>query len=637
MKAHIVGGGFGGLAAAALLIRDAKVPGPDITIYEAEDKLGGGFFLDGDPEHGYNLPGSIFDKEFRCAFDLLATIPTQAYPNISVKEQFFTFNNERPFVDQVHIVDRDLRPVQAPRYGLSLDDGLALAKLSLTPEASLDGQRIEEFFSPEFFKTEFWLLWSTLMGSLPQHSLIEFRRYMNRFVYLFPDLSTMAHVLRSQFNQHEAFVKPLVAWLEKGGANFIKGAFVHDIGFAEARQRMTVNRLDYERGGETFSVAVAPEDIALVTTGSQAADRSAGTMDTPPPGPPRPGRSWALWRRLAAAHKGFGNPDVFFGPDRIKDSRWVTFTVTTTGKEFLDQMTALTRSDPGSGGLLTLKDSNWVLSLSIFAQPEVLEQPPGTSVWWGYGLYPERNGNYFDKPMYQCTGREILEELLRHLRFNDAAAIMKSSICIPCDMPYVNNIWLPRKSGDRPPVVPEGATNLGLIGQYVELERDIAFTFEYSTRSAWEAIYRLTKRGPPPPDVYQGQYDPKGVWTADSVFLDLSIPFAFLLFGIFMAVTVLLVGLYSVGFLGPLAAAVFTVLLAIAAALSSLDLLKPKQRQQLVAGAVAGGGVVIGIWILESILHITVPREIYAAMITVVPTVVSFLAESSMDKSKPES
>ena len=91
---------------------------------------------------------------------------------------------------------------------------------------------------------------------------------------------------------------------------------------------------------------------------------------------------------------------------------------------------------------------------------------------------------------------------------------MKSSICIPCNMPYVNNIWLPRRRGDRPPVVPEGATNLGLIGQYVEVEQDIAFTFEYSTRTAWEAIYLLLKRGPAPPPVYQGQFDPKGVWAA---------------------------------------------------------------------------------------------------------------------------
>jgi oleate hydratase len=523
MKAHIVGGGFAGLAAAALLIRNANVSGTDITIYEAEEKLGGGFFLDGDAEHGYNLPGSIFDKQFRCALDLLATIPTLGYSNINVAEQFLTFNTEHPFVDQTHIVDRDLRPVHGPRYGLSLGDGLALAKLSLTPEASLQGQLIKDSFPPKFFETEFWLLWSTLMGSLPQHSIIEFRRYLNRFVYLFPDLSTMAHVFRSQFNQHEAFVKPLVAWLEEKQVKFVKGAVVQDIGFAGSSERLTANRLDYQLDSGRTTVVVAPDDIVLVTTGSQAADMSAGTRCKAPPPPPHPGRSWALWKKLAEQHKGFGNPGAFFGDDRIADSRWVTFTVTTTGAEFLDEITNLTHSDPGSGGLLTLRDSPWVISLSIFEQPEVLSQPPGTSVWWGYGLFPEREGAWVKKPMYKCTGDEILTELLQHLRFEKtAAAIMKNSICIPCNMPYVNNIWLPRKSGDRPPVVPEGVTNLGLLGQYVELERDIAFTFEYSTRTAWEAVHRLTKRGPPPPPVYQGQYDPKGVWAALTVFLGLT-------------------------------------------------------------------------------------------------------------------
>jgi oleate hydratase len=527
VKAHIVGGGFAGLAAAALLIRNAAVSGPDITIYEAEEKLGGGFFLDGDAEHGYNLPGSIFDKQFRCALDLLATIPTQYYSNINVAEQFLTFNKEHPFDDQTHIVDGALRRVHDPlRYGLNLSDGVTLAKLSLTPEASLDGQIIKDWFSPRFFETEFWLLWSTLMGSLPQHSVIEFRRYLNRFVYLFPDLSSMAHVFRSQFNQHEAFVKPLVAWLEGKQVNFVKGVFVSDIEFAESAGRMTVKRVRCERGVAATWVDVAPDDIVLVTTGSQAADISAGTMDMAPGPPPNPGRSWALWKTLAEKHKGFGNPNVFFGDDRIADSRWVTFTVTTTGKEFLDEITNLTHSGAGNGGLLTLKDSPWVISLSIFDQPEVLDQPPGTSVWWGYGLFPEREGKWIKKPMYQCTGREILTELLQHLRLKKGEplteAIVSSSICIPCNMPYVNNIWLPRKRGDRPPVVPEGVTNLGLLGQYVELERDIAFTFEYSTRTAWEAVYRLVKRGPPPPDVYQGQYDLRGVWLAAKVFLGLT-------------------------------------------------------------------------------------------------------------------
>jgi oleate hydratase len=518
MKAHIVGGGFAGLAAAALLIRDNKTPGSDITIYEAENKLGGGFFLDGDAQHGYNLPGSIFDKHFNCAVDLLGTIPTEGYPNINVAKQFLTFNQEHPFDDQTHIVDRDLRRVHDPlRYGLTLGDGLTLAKLSLTPEASLDGQLIKDWFSQRFFDTEFWLLWSTEMGSLPQHTIIEFRRYLNRFVYLFPDLSSMAHVFRSQFNQHEAFVEPLVAWLKKRGVNFEKGAFVSDIEFTESPGRLTVERIKYERGGAETPVAITPDDIVLVTTGSQAADLSAGTMDTVPPPPPNPGRSWALWKKLAKEHPGkFGNPDVFFGDDKVADSRWVTFTVTTTGKEFLDEIINLTGSGTGSGGLLTLKDSGWVISLSIFEQPEIL-----TWVWWGYGLLPEERGTFVKKRMYECTGREILSELLQHLKFKTSDEIMRSSICIPCNLPYVNNIWLRRKRGDRPPVVPEGATNLGLLGQYVELGREITFTFEYSARSAWEAI-RLLKGGSSPPAVYQGQYDLEGVWAATKVFLGLT-------------------------------------------------------------------------------------------------------------------
>jgi oleate hydratase len=518
MKAHIVGGGFGGLAAAALLIRNAEVAGADITIYEADERLGGGFFLGGSAETGYNLPGSVFDKEYRCTFDLLKSIPSASNPSKSVTEEFFTFNTGEPYHDRAHIFDRDGRVVHGPRFGLSLGDGLGLARFLLTSEASMDGRRIDEFFPQRFFSTEFWFLWASIMGTLPQHSAIEFRRYMNRFLYLFGHLSDMRGVMRTPINQHQAFIEPLVAWLRPRGVNFLTGAFVRDIGFAPSPDRITVNRLDYERGCAATAVAVAPEDLVLVTTGSQAADLSAGSMTEVPR--PRPsGRSWALWKRLAQGRTDFGNPDVFFGAPRIPDSLWVTFTVTDTGTEFVKQIAALTGSESGRGGLVTLKDSSWVLSLSIFHQPEIIGQPSGTSIWWGYGLYPDRKGDFVKKRMDQCTGAEILEEVLQQLRFDQQmAAIMASSICVPCYMPYVNNIWLPRSRGDRPPPVLEGATNLGLIGQYVEVPREIAFTIECSARSAWDAIYRLLKRGPASPPVYQGQYDPKALFAALKVF-----------------------------------------------------------------------------------------------------------------------
>ncbi len=520
MKAHIVGGGFGGLAAAFFLIRNADVPGEDITIYEADRQMGGGLFLTGGPETGYNMPGSVFDREFRCTFDLLQSIPSASDPSVSVRDAFFAFNEQHPFNDRAHILDRNGNIVQGPRFGLTLRDALALARLSLTPEPRLDGRRIDEFFGPRFFATEFWLLWSTIMGSLPQHSATEFRRYLNRFLYLFPDLSTMQHVLRTPVNQHQAFIEPLLAWLRARFVTVRTGAFVHDLGFA-ASDRLTVDRLEIEQDGATSSVAVALGDVVLVTLGSQAEDLSQGTMTEPPP-PQRAGRASALWQRLAQAYPGFGNPARFFGADQISDSRWVTFTVTTTGVEFIERLSKLTNSEPGIGGLVTLKDSSWLLTLTIFYQPEVIGQPSGTSLWWGYGLYPERTGDFVKKRMSSCTGAEILEEALRHLRFDQLLdRVRADSICIPCDLPYVNNIWLPRRSTDRPPVVPQGATNLGLIGQYVELSRDIAFTIEYSARSAWEAIHLLLKRGPSPPPVYQGQYDPKALLAALRVFLSL--------------------------------------------------------------------------------------------------------------------
>jgi len=519
MKAHIVGGGFGGLAAAALLIRNAEVAGADITIYEADELLGGGFFLGGSAQSGYNLPGSVFDKEFRCTFDLLSAIPSARNPSISVTKDFFDFNDSEPYQDKAHIFDRDGRIVHGPRFGLSLTDGLRLARVVLTPEAMLYGRRIDEFFPQAFFSTEFWYLWSTIMGSLPQHSVIEFRRYMDRFLYLFGDLSNMTGVMRTPLNQHQNFIEPLVKWLAPHGVNFLTGAFVQDIGFAPLPGRITVNRLDYERGGAATSVAVAPDDIVLVTTGSQAADMSAGSM-TEAPRPQPTGRSWALWERLARGRTDVGKPDVFFGPPRIADSLWVTFTVTDTGTEFVNRMAVLTNSKAGHGGLVTLKDSGWVLSLSIFHQPEIIGQPTGTSVWWGYGLYPDRIGTFVQKRMAACTGAEILEETLRQLRFDDQLESIKAtSICVPCYLPYVNNVWLPWSRGDMPPPVPEGSTNLGLIGQYIDMPSEIAFTIECSVRSAWEAIRALLKRGPAPPPVYQGQYDPKALFGALKVFL----------------------------------------------------------------------------------------------------------------------
>jgi oleate hydratase len=58
-------------------------------------------------------------------------------------------------------------------------------------------------------------------------------------------------------------------------------------------------------------------------------------------------------------------------------------------------------------------------------------------------------------------------------------------------MPFITSQFLVRNTESRPPVIPEGSTNLGLIGQFVEIPDDCVFTVEYSVRGAQTAAFKL--------------------------------------------------------------------------------------------------------------------------------------------------
>jgi oleate hydratase len=89
-------------------------------------------------------------------------------------------------------------------------------------------------------------------------------------------------------------------------------------------------------------------------------------------------------------------------------------------------------------------------------------------------------------------------------------------------MPYITAFFLPRRDGDRPKVVPEGAVNFGFLGQLAESHpRDVIFTVEYSVRTAMEAVYTLLdiERGVPEPWGGSG-YDIRALLNAAIVMRD---------------------------------------------------------------------------------------------------------------------
>ena len=146
-------------------------------------------------------------------------------------------------------------------------------------------------------------------------------------------------------------------------------------------------------------------------------------------------------------------------------------------------------NEAGTGGLVTFKDSNWLMSIVLAHQPHFADQPADVQVFWGYALFPDRIGDFVAKPMAECTGAEILHELCGHLRFDpDTVA---TANCIPCRMPYITSMFMPRLRADRPLPVPAARRNLAFVSQFVEIPDDVVFTVEYSVRAAQMAVYAL--------------------------------------------------------------------------------------------------------------------------------------------------
>ena len=514
-KYYFVGAGIASLAGAAYLIRDGNVRGSDIVIFEESMELGGALDAHGSPKTGYFMSGSrMFEHKYNATFDLFSFIPSASDPNLSVKEETDQAEKDALWHNKARLVNGEGKIINFHELGFSEKNRVELLALIATPEKRLDSKRITDCFDADFFQTNFWFEWCSLFAFERWHSAIEFKRYLLRFIHHFSTIDTQEGIFRTRYNQYESMAVPLVRWLRERGVGFRPQTEVTNLGFKTAGREITVNSLEYKATGGNGEITVGDGDMVFVTNGSMTAGKTFGSM-TEAPAMDRSKRSgaWRLWETIAAGRPEFGDPSTF--ANHIDESSWESFTVTMHDLTFLRLMQQFSGSEPGKGGLITFKESNWLLTLSIFHQPFYVDQPKDVCVWWGYGLYHNRPGNYVRKTMAECTGEEILEEVIGHLKFDQhKKEILATSNVIPCMMPYITSQFLVRKGGDRPDVVPEGSTNLAFLGQFSELPDDVVFTVEYSVRSAQVAVYTLLKLDKKPSPLYKGQHDPRVLFDA---------------------------------------------------------------------------------------------------------------------------
>jgi oleate hydratase len=238
-----------------------------------------------------------------------------------------------------------------------------------------------------------------------------------------------------------------------------------------------------------------------------------GSMTVPPARPAQNDvrGSWALWRYIAQLSNDFGNPECF--AEDTDKTLWTSFTVTLREPEFFSFMQSFTKNPPGTGGLVTFKNSRWMLSVVLSHQPHFANQPENVQVFWGYGLHPHESGDRVKKSMLECNGEEILRELAYHLQI-EGEDMFSSANCIPCLMPYITSEFMPRPLSARPQVIPDGARNFGFLGQFCELPEDTVFTVEYSVRSAQTAVYGLCKTNRSITPMFKGFEQPRIVTAA---------------------------------------------------------------------------------------------------------------------------
>ena len=523
-SAYIIGTGLAALSAACYLVRDGQMKGEHIHIFEKDPIPGGacdGFEY---PGVGYVMRGGReMDNHFEVMWDLFRSIPSIETEGVSVLDEYYWLNKEDPNYSLCRATVNCGEDAHTDKkFAVSDKAQMEIMKLFFTPDEDLYDKRIDEFFDDEVFDSNFWLYWRTMFAFENWHSALEMKRYIKRYIHHIGGLPDFTALRFTKYNQYESMILPMVKYLEKAGVAFHYNTRVVNVEFHVESDRKQATRIEIVTEGETRYVDLTEDDLVFITNGGCVENSAMGSQNTPAPYDPeiKPGGGWDMWRRIAAQSPDFGNPDKFCYDSEL--CNWMSATVETLDQRIIPYIKNICKRDPFTGkvvtgGIVTVKDSSWLLSWTINRQPQFRTQPKDHCLVWVYALFNDRPGDYIKKPMRDCTGKEICMEWLYHIGVpeNQIEELAENSAnTVPVMMPYIDAFFMPRNDTDRPKVVPDGAVNFAFIGQFAETARDTIFTTEYSMRTGMEAVYTLLDVDRGVPEVWGSTYDVRDLLNA---------------------------------------------------------------------------------------------------------------------------
>ena len=516
-SAYLIGSGLAALSAACFLVRDGQMKGEHVHILEKDPIPGGACDGYKYQDIGYVMRGGReMDNHFECMWDLFRSIPSIEDENYTVLDEYYWLNKADPNYSLCRAtVNRGQDAHTDGKFGLSDKGAMEILQLFMTPDEKLYDKKITDFFDDEVLNTNFWMYWRTMFAFENWHSALEMKRYLQRYIHHIGGLPDFTALRFTRYNQYESMILPMVKYLESFGVQFHYNTKVVNVAFDCAGGKKQATRIDILRDGLEDCIDLTENDLVFITNGGCVENSTIGSQNTAAPYRPeiKEGGGWDLWRKIAAQDPSFGHPDKFCYDPEL--SNWMSATITTLDQKIVPYIKKICKRDPFSGkvvtgGIVTVKDSSWLLSWTLNRQQQFRDQPKDQLCVWVYGLFSDKPGDFVKKPMRECTGKEICMEWLYHIgvpadQIEELAT--NSANTVPCMMPYIDAFFMPRAAGDRPDVVPEGAVNFAFLGQFAETERDTIFTTEYSIRTGMEAVYTLLNVDRGVPEVWGSVYD----------------------------------------------------------------------------------------------------------------------------------
>ncbi|CAL6000845.1 Myosin-cross-reactive_antigen [Hexamita inflata] len=180
---------------------------------------------------------------YECLHEMFRDIPSIREPGKSVAQEITDFNEVMKTHANSRVVDLYGCRLDVDTMGFTHRDRMQLLALTEADEDKMGTSIISDWFSPEFFKTNFWWMWATTFAFQPWHSAAELKRYMVRFMHEFPRIETLAGVERTPMSQYDSLIFPLQKWLEAHNVAVDFGCTVEDVQMDEANHKLTAKTI----------------------------------------------------------------------------------------------------------------------------------------------------------------------------------------------------------------------------------------------------------------------------------------------------------------------------------------------------------------------------------------------------------